>query len=178
MVFYYNRSAAAAAASRRLLQQNATLEAATYILNQSYVRQPVAERWCADQGGHLVSYHSLEEQVGLGWVWLRHECMVLWSQAASGVSCIHPWHWVCYGVATASSRWGWRQWSISQPQDMQDLCVHVLADMHHQLPTAASTTVAASPVLHLAALLAHRWMWSSTSSARAGCTLCSTSGTG
>lgn len=66
MVFYYNRSAAAAAASRRLLQQNATLEAATYILNQSYVRQPVAERWCADQGGHLVSYDSLEEQVGGG----------------------------------------------------------------------------------------------------------------
>jgi hypothetical protein len=67
MAFYYNRTDPAAAASRRLLQSysaNATLPGATYILNQTYVRQAAAERWCVDKGGHLVGYSSLEEQVG------------------------------------------------------------------------------------------------------------------
>jgi hypothetical protein len=71
MVFYYNRTDSTASAGRRLLLQmdgdNVTLTSATYILNQSYVRQAAAERWCMDRGGHLVGYTSLEEQVRLQW---------------------------------------------------------------------------------------------------------------
>jgi hypothetical protein len=69
-------TSSAAAPGRRLLQEDLVLPDATYILNQKYMTQAEGEKYCVDQGGHLVSYLSLEEQVdveqyfvGKGWLY-------------------------------------------------------------------------------------------------------------
>lgn len=64
----------ASAPGRELLQtsdeqtSDTELPVATYILNQKYMTQANAEKYCVDQGGHLVGYLNLEEQVrAAGW---------------------------------------------------------------------------------------------------------------
>jgi hypothetical protein len=65
----------ASAPGRELLQDSnevtsdTDLPMATYILNQRYMTQVNAEKYCVDQGGHLVGYLNLEEQVGAGGWW-------------------------------------------------------------------------------------------------------------
>lgn len=39
----------------------------TYILNQFVSNFTVAQQFCNDNGGHLVSYNSLEEQLVSSW---------------------------------------------------------------------------------------------------------------
>ena len=70
------------AAGRQLLQAEVELPVATYILNQKYMRQDAAEKWCVDQGGHLASYMNLEEQVGAPVVLCACDCQGRYGQHA------------------------------------------------------------------------------------------------